>query len=226
MTVFKFSQSIVQFSHGARLLRRGNAPLEFVMCLVVLLPLFVAILWLGMSMIGQAEVVIEARHLTWQKRHKGKTSDTFRFEAMRGKQSQSATRSVSISPLFDSASDPSSEHLVLGGSWDHTQITPNDGLNRQANWDLYGRIAEDSLPDLRNPLKDFEFDKMIFEKLTGALEEYLGAKFGDTDLRDMELKDFERIAEEIGREKWGDQVDKWKDKWDAITNPGSNLPSF
>ena len=121
--------------------RQGTAALEFVMCLPILLVLFVTFLWLGISLSSQSDVTIEARHEAWRERHIGSSGDAFKLKKMVGAVEKSVDRDVSFSPLFDGFADPQAAHLVLGGPWDHHQVLPNDGINKQPNWELTKRIT-------------------------------------------------------------------------------------
>ncbi len=114
-----------------RSIRRGIATLEFAMALPTLLLLMVGITWLGFSVIGQSEVLIEAREKTWQERFddKAKTPLVFPsglkalknplYPAESDYVSETATKTIHVSPIFDKAAPPTASNTVLAGSWDH-----------------------------------------------------------------------------------------------------------
>jgi hypothetical protein len=115
--------------------RRGLATLEFAMALPVLLLLVVGITWLGFSVIGQTEVLVESRNNAWEKRFEdaskrplifplniptdfaGETDYTYSEDD--DFVTEKATKEIKVSPVFDWLSDPESSHTILAGSWDH-----------------------------------------------------------------------------------------------------------
>jgi hypothetical protein len=122
--------------------RRGIATLEFAMSLPVLLALFVTIVWLGASLIGQAEVSVAARHNTWKERSQvAQGSGNPLVFAADTPIKRNAETTVDISPIFAGMAPPKSNAAILGGSWDHRQIN----LNSQPNWDLYAKVGGTSV---------------------------------------------------------------------------------
>lgn len=121
--------------------RRGIATLEFAMSLPVLLALFVTIVWLGASLIGQTEVTVAARHNAWKERSQVAqgSGNPLVFTADTPIQRDAET-TVEISPIFAGMSPPKSSAAILGGSWDHRQID----LNSSPNWELYAKVGGSS----------------------------------------------------------------------------------
>ena len=138
--------------------RRGIATLEFAMSLPVLLALFVTIVWLGASLVGQTQVTVAARHNAWQERTQVAqgSGNPLVFQADTPIQRDAET-TVDISPIFAGMAPPKANHAILAGSWDHRQID----LNRPPNWRLYAKVGGSSaslsvqgvLGDLSNLVK-------------------------------------------------------------------------
>ncbi len=105
--------------------RAGIATLEFVMALPVLLLLMVAITWLGFSVIGQTEVLVQARNSTWKQRFKDASGKPLYFPVLTGFYDQKsdyvtekASKKVEVSPIFNALPGPEGSHTILAGSWD------------------------------------------------------------------------------------------------------------
>jgi hypothetical protein len=113
---------------------RGMAPLEFVMALPILLLLMVGIVWLGFFVIGQTEVIIEARNKAWKKRFVNEKQVPLMFPTALGDienpeypgdadyVTETATTKVDVSPIFAMVPGPKSSHTILAGSWDHSAM--------------------------------------------------------------------------------------------------------
>jgi hypothetical protein len=122
---------MLQQSPSRRPARRAVAPLEFVMALPLLFVLMICILWLGFWLIGQSEVLVEARNETWKKRFDDASGDPLFFPVLddpvplglynRDKDfaKETANKKIEISPAFDHLAGPQASHTVLAGSWDH-----------------------------------------------------------------------------------------------------------
>lgn len=121
--------------------RRGIATLEFAMSLPVLLALFVTIVWLGASLVGQTEVTVAARHNAWKERTQvAQGSGNPLVFAADAPIQRDAETTVDISPIFAGMAPPKANAAILGGSWDHRQID----LNSSPNWDLYAKVGGSS----------------------------------------------------------------------------------
>jgi len=106
--------------------RHGMAPLEFVMALPVLFLLMVAITWLGFSVIGQTEVLVEARNKAWKRRFEDASKKPLYFPILIGLYdeksdyvTETASQRVDVSPIFNGVPGPRAGHTILAGSWDH-----------------------------------------------------------------------------------------------------------
>ena len=121
--------------------RRGAATLEFAMCLPVLLALFVLIVWLGASLVGQTEVTVQARHKAWQQRFSAGEGEgnPLRFVADQPI-AQSAETTVNISPIFAGHAPPTPQRAIFGASGGHRQ----GNLNNPPHWQLYTTVGGNS----------------------------------------------------------------------------------
>ena len=117
--------------------RRGIAPLELVLSLPLMLALLVALVWLGFSVIHQAEVDIEARHVAWGKRFEPWAGRSFDFSQVDSLAEGSATKRVSITPMFEQVAGPEARHVVEQGSWDHRSLR----FDKFPNLDLVAEMA-------------------------------------------------------------------------------------
>jgi len=106
--------------------RDAMAPLEFVMALPVLFLLMVAITWLGFYVIGQTEVLVEARNKTWKRRFEDASKKPLYFPILIGLYdaksdfvTEKVSKRVNVSPIFDDVRSPEANHTILAGSWDH-----------------------------------------------------------------------------------------------------------
>jgi hypothetical protein len=129
--------------------RRGIATLEFAMALPVLLLLMVAITWLGFSVIGQAEVLVQARNNAWKRRFEDVAQKPLMFPSGLGDiknpfypgdkdyVTETASKKVSVSNIFNRIPGPEASAMVLAGSWDHAAMP----FNKTLDWDLMGIAA-------------------------------------------------------------------------------------
>jgi hypothetical protein len=102
----------------------------------ILLALAVAIVWLGMAVIGQSEVTVQARNEAWGKRFENSPGDALSFlsdDIVSGE----ASSEVKVSPLVDEIAGPESSHDVLAGTWDHNSLP----LERPPHWEQYAKAA-------------------------------------------------------------------------------------
>ena len=137
---------------------RGVATLELVLCLPILLVLIVGIVWLGNSVITQTEVVIDARHRSWQQRSSNQgTALLFLTDDI---VSENSSEKVTVSPLFDGMAPPESSHDVMSDAWDFDQLP----LDQAPNWKQYLLAAanaktaglQNGYVDARNQLSQFK----------------------------------------------------------------------
>jgi hypothetical protein len=121
------------------------ATLEFVMALPVLLLLMVGLTWLGFSVISRSEALVEARDKAWQKRFDNPKQKPLIFPTGIGAVknpryspavdyvTESVTKPVNVSPIFNAVPAPKGSHTVLAGSWDHRALD----MNSPPNFKLY-----------------------------------------------------------------------------------------
>lgn len=127
----------------------GIATLEFAMALPILLLLMVGITWLGYSVIAQTETLVQAREKAWQRRFDNAGQKPLVFPTVASTASnplyssssdyvtESATKKVDVSPVFNNAAAPKASHTVLAGSWDHRTLD----MNSPPNLKLYALAA-------------------------------------------------------------------------------------
>lgn len=129
--------------------RRGMAPLEFVMALPVLLLLIVGITWLGFSVIGQTEVLIEARNKAWKRRFEDASKKPLMFPSgvsvaknpfysvEADYVTETSTKKVDVSPMFSRLPGPRASHTILAGSWDYRAMP----FDKAPEWELLAKAA-------------------------------------------------------------------------------------
>jgi hypothetical protein len=117
--------------------RRGIAPIEFAMSLPILLLLIVGIVWLGYIVVGQSQVIVQARTNAWAHRFENRSNAPLEFptaigsaanplyDAEKDHATERATKEVHVSKVYDHFATPKSSHTVLAGSWDHRALPFN-----------------------------------------------------------------------------------------------------
>jgi hypothetical protein len=125
------------------------ATLEFVMALPILLLLMVGITWLGFSVITQTEVLVQARDKAWQRRFDNPQQQPLLFPAGlvvaknplysygRDYVSETVSRPIDVSPIFQAVAAPKATSTILAGSWDHRVMQ----MDSRPNFELYLRAA-------------------------------------------------------------------------------------
>jgi hypothetical protein len=139
-------------------MRRGTATLELVLSLPILLAVIVGIIWLGFSVVGQAEVTVTARHEAWQKR--SEPAGTALLFLKDDVVTADSTTTIDISPVFQNVDSPESSHDVMTNSWDHESLT----LDAAPNWKQYAIAAanaktgglQTNYVDAQNRLNQFQ----------------------------------------------------------------------
>ncbi|MEY4565905.1 MAG: hypothetical protein RLY14_875, partial [Planctomycetota bacterium] len=105
--------------------RLAIAQLEFILVLVVLVPLFLVLLWLGYAGSRLVSVVSDARHQAWRERQNAK-SNPFEFEnSLQGRIAQNREETITFISSFDSWSKPTATHIVYAGNWGYPEIDLN-----------------------------------------------------------------------------------------------------
>jgi hypothetical protein len=129
------------------------ATLEFAMALPILLLLIVGITWMGFIVVGRAEVLTLARAKAWNQRFddKSKRPLTFpkmlafapnpRYSANADHATETVTKPVRVSPVFDRFATPTSSHTILAGSWDHRAMP----FNKFPEFELIATVAANGI---------------------------------------------------------------------------------
>ncbi len=142
--------------------RRGIATLEFAFALPTLLLLMVAITWLGFSVMGQTEVLIQARNEAWKKRFDNTADQPLHFPILPGYArdkdfvTETASKKVDVSPIFKLVPGPKASFTVLAGSWDYRALKldepPDLKLMATAAAIGWGGNLLDWMSQITNPL--------------------------------------------------------------------------
>jgi hypothetical protein len=165
--------SAMRHSFDLRLIhsaRSGVATLEFVMALPFLLLLMVAITWLGYSVIGQTEVLVQSRNKAWEKRFNNTANNPLCFPILPEHDlpllpkyvksadyvTEKASQRVNVSALFSRLPGPEASHTILAGSWDHQAMKFNEppDFELMAKAAVFGTFANvlDLVSSARDPL--------------------------------------------------------------------------
>ncbi|HEY1064722.1 MAG TPA: TadE/TadG family type IV pilus assembly protein [Pirellulales bacterium] len=118
--------------------RRGEAPLEFVMVLPLIVFFLGGILWMGFFMDAHSRVAVRARHAAWKHRDEPGSGPAYRFRA-EDPVEEDASESVKFS-IFTNLPPARSRHAVLVGAWDHRRSP----LDSQPNWKLYTTLTTEA----------------------------------------------------------------------------------
>ena len=135
-------------SSNTNRLRKGIAAFEMAVVLPSLLILIWLLMWFGFAFIYKAELTVECRSVAWQKRYAATGNRAWKSEPLllfraNGNQyvSHSNTKQVSDLEFFEGWPEMKSSHVVLAGSWDHTEL------------DLEHPVSGQLLPpDFRSPI--------------------------------------------------------------------------
>jgi hypothetical protein len=140
------------FAHVGLFMRRGIAQLEFVLVLVVLIPLFLALLWLGFAGSTYTMVISDARHQAWRARQVMKSKPFDFDESAQGRIEKTRLERIHFIAMFDSWANPQSKHIVYAGSWGHPQIDLNKNY---PNYELMSDLALKAPKDRAANIKEF-----------------------------------------------------------------------
>jgi hypothetical protein len=192
-----------QFAHRIYYRKKlGIAQLEFVLVLVVLIPLFLALLWSGMFGVALSGVTISARHEAWRQRQEVRARPFEFDDSSSGKISKSSSETIKLSTLFDSWAVPKSTSTVFGGSWDHRVIKLNDkSPNRQLAFDVAKRVPEAKIDNINatlSSLKEFiNLDNLMDQVLSSVGIQSLMSDFAGLKSKGMEqIEESKRKASE------------------------------
>jgi hypothetical protein len=127
------------------------ATLEFVMALPFLLLLMVAITWLGFSVIGQTEVLVQSRNKAWEKRFQNAANNPLcfpilpehdlpilpKYVASKDYVTERASQRVDVSAIFKALPGPEATHTILAGAWDYEAMP----FNKPPDFELMAKAA-------------------------------------------------------------------------------------
>ena len=190
------------------------APVEFVMALPILLVIMVGITWLGFSVIGQTEALVEARNKAWKRRFEDKAKNPLVFPAGlvvtknpfystdADYVSETVTKPVDVSPVFSGMPAPEARHTILAGSWDHQAID----LNSRPNFELYVRVAANAVT------KDIQTQLGNLSSLINSVEQLGAAAIAQAITQATNLESEGSKSESAGQA--GDSATKEKEKQD------------
>ena len=207
---------------GKRQESSGIAQLEFVMVLVVLIPLFMTLLWSGIAGNAFASVTIQARHDAWRERQNAKTVPFDFSKKDQGRISKSAQQPIHFTKLFDNWMTPQSSHVVFGGSWNHPEVdldlSPNKGLMQT----LVVRSGYDKAPNIQGLFSDLS-------KL-GQISGSFSARSLANNLIDNQLKKIKDLLDPSGtilsearRKMEGASNQSRTDAQDRVKNQGIQI---
>lgn len=222
--------------------RRGTATFELLMAMPLLFSIIILITWQGFSMIGRAEVTVQARHDAWQKRYDDPPGDPLVFlqgdileeadlvesDIIDGE----ASTSFELSPLVDGLPDPEAKLRLMVGSWDHRQLP----LDEPPNYKVHGLMAGSALlgrfqnllvqagniwQRVENAAEGLaDWQEGLFESLDGDLKEIDGSLDEDRERKREELKQQMQDADDR-IESLDQQLDETNDRIKDLVLEGS-----
>jgi hypothetical protein len=202
--------------------RKAIATLELVMSLPILLVMTVCLVWLGYSLIGQARVNVQARHLAWQQRFQDSSDSVFDFTV--GQQAtEAASESISVTPLLSSESGPESSQTIERGSWDHRTIELTSVPNWQAHIDLSTAAAKAGIQSMVDDLRaQFEpLEDLGSDALQEALAEYTRDLLNPSDRFRLDSRNSEQRTEldsELEKSRLEGEINELEDAIDKVRN--------
>ena len=191
--------------------RPAIATLELVLAMPIILVVFVGIVWLGFSVIGQSEVTTEARHAAWAKRFDRWQASKFDFTADDSGTGE-AKRKVSVTPILTSEQGPHAKQQLAKGPWDHRLVA----FDQLPNWQLYAemgiaaktvnlKFAYDDAQSLVGQLQ-----QLGSNELGTALAEFAAGLHNPSSLVDSQVdagKNRAELDQQLDRNKAQGQVD-------------------
>lgn len=196
--------------------RVAVATLELVLALPVLLIMLVGLVWFGYSIVGQAEVSVQARQAAWQQRFEPWEQEPFDFNATQ-QTTQSASTTINVSPLLASESGPNATESLSSGPWDHRSID----YRPLVNWQLFVDMSMAAkTTDLKSGYDDARGAFQALESIgSGALNNAL-AQFANELTAPLEQvkslsDDMQRRVEleaELAKSKMQSAVRDWEQK--------------
>jgi len=180
---------------------RGMATLEFAMALPFVLLLMVGITWLAFSVIGQAQVLVQARNDAWRERFKNLSDKPLVFpsgigdvrnplySAKKDYVSKTVSKKVNVSQVFDGVAGPSASVTVLAGSWDHRAMK----LNKPPSLDLYVTAA------INAGTKDIQTQLSQLDSMLSNLESFAASAISQAVSRGNDSRNSGSSAESTGK---------------------------
>jgi hypothetical protein len=117
------------------------------MSMPVVLTIFALLMWLGLSVIGQSEVTIQARHKAWKQRFDDQSKQPLIFptaegfyELQKDFAAGEATKNINAAPIFSRMPKPQSATSVLAGSWDYRSLP----LKKPPHWKQHAIVVANS----------------------------------------------------------------------------------
>jgi hypothetical protein len=177
------------------------APLEFVMALPFILLLMVGITWLAFSVLGKAQVLVQARNDAWRERFKNLADKPLIFPSGLGDVrnplysekkdyvSKTVSKKVNVSQVFDDAPSPTGSVTVLAGSWDHNAMN----LNSPPSLKLYGIAAVNSAT------KDLQTQLSQLDSMINNMEQFAASAIAQALTRSNDSRDSGSSTESTGK---------------------------
>lgn len=199
------------------------ATLEFAMALPFLLLLMVGITWLAFSVIGQAQVLVQARNDAWRERFKNLADKPLMFPSGLGDVrnplysekkdyvSKTVNKKVNVSQVFDGVAGPSASVTVLAGSWDHNAMK----LNSPPSLKLYGVAA------INSATKDLQTQMSQLDSMINNMEQFAASAIAQALTKSNDSRDSGSSTESTGNAGSAEaEKDKEKKKDDLLKQQG------
>lgn len=218
------------------------ATLEFAMALPFILLLMIGITWLAFSVIGQAQVLVQARNDAWRERFKNLSEKPLIFPVGLGSVripgysekddyvSKTVSKKVNVSQVFDGVAGPSASVTVLAGSWDHNAMK----MDKPPSFKLYGIAA------LNSATKELQTQMGQLDSMINNLEAFAASAIAQALTRSNDAKNSGSNSESTGNagsaqaekekeEKKNDILQQQKDLGGMVNppyvfNPGQITP--
>ena len=207
--------------------RTAVATLELVLALPVLLIMLVALVWFGYSIIGQAEVSVQARQAAWQQRFEPWEQKPFDFNATQ-QTTQSASTIINVSPLLASESGPNATESLTSGPWDHRSID----YRPLVNWRLFVDMSlAAKTTDLQRGYDDAQPAFQALENIgDGALSNALAQFASELTAPLEQFKSFSddmqrrvKLEAELAKSKLQSAIRDWEQKISQVERELSEL---
>ncbi|WP_437188308.1 hypothetical protein SH668x_001747 [Planctomicrobium sp. SH668] len=111
--------------------RTGIVPLEMVMCLTVLVPLLMFIIFLGTFWSNQALLVATVRNDAWRARYQEANDAEFNFQKPPTPIRKNRSHTVQSVPFLREYAKPRSSHIIFGDAWHARTNDPAPGPSKR-----------------------------------------------------------------------------------------------